>query len=166
MSLRTRLVLAFFLLSVVPLGAVTFYSYTNNVRALQNAAEREADLLAGELGQRMQLVTAQLSERESLAIVVGEDTPAERLFELVGLTRRLPIFRLRDAAHTALVEGQRARTQRTLKWLTDAELTTARSDAQAASDLATRRLDDITEEEHRRTPTQGPPTDEAPGSTE
>ena len=32
MSLRTRLILAFFLLSVVPLGAVTFYSYTNNVR--------------------------------------------------------------------------------------------------------------------------------------
>jgi anti-anti-sigma factor len=109
---------------------------------------------------------AQLSERESLAIVVGEDTPAERLFELVGLTTRLPIFRLRDAAHTALVEGQRARTQRTLKWLTDAELTTARSDAQAASDLATRQLDDITEEEHRRTPTQAPPTDEASGSAQ
>ena len=92
---------------------------------------------------------AQLSERESLAIVVGKDTPAERLFELVGLTTRLPIFQARDAA-TALVEGQRARTQRTLEWLTDAELTTARSDAQAAPDLATRQLDDITEEEHRR----------------
>jgi serine phosphatase RsbU (regulator of sigma subunit) len=63
MSLRWRLVLAFFTLSVVPLGAVTFYSYTANVEALREAAEREADLLAGELGQRMQLVTAQLSER-------------------------------------------------------------------------------------------------------
>ena len=63
MSLRWRLVLAFFTLSVVPLGAVTFYSYTANVDALRDAAEREADLLAGELGQRMQLVTAQLSER-------------------------------------------------------------------------------------------------------
>jgi serine phosphatase RsbU (regulator of sigma subunit) len=72
MSLRTRLVLAFFLLSVVPLGAVTFYSYTNNVRALQNAAEREADLLAGELGQRMQLVTAQLSERVEHLMDIAE----------------------------------------------------------------------------------------------
>ena len=63
MSLRTRLILAFFLLSVVPLGAVTFYSYTTNVRALHEAAQREADLLAGELGQRMQLVTAQLAQR-------------------------------------------------------------------------------------------------------
>src|SRR5436190_8405888 len=63
MSLRTRLVLAFFLLSVVPLAAVTTYTYVTNVEALRVAAQREADLLAGELGQRMQLVTAQLSER-------------------------------------------------------------------------------------------------------
>jgi serine phosphatase RsbU (regulator of sigma subunit) len=63
MSLRLRLIVAFFVLSVVPLGAVTFYTYTNNVRAVRDAAAREADLLAGELTQRMQLVTAQLSER-------------------------------------------------------------------------------------------------------
>ncbi len=63
MSLRVRLIVVFFLLSVVPLGAVTFYSYTSNVRAVRDAAARESDLLAGELSQRMQLVTAQLSER-------------------------------------------------------------------------------------------------------
>ncbi len=63
MSLRTRLIVAFFLLSVVPLAAVTLYAYRSNVEALRVTAEREADLLAGELGQRMQLVTAQLSER-------------------------------------------------------------------------------------------------------
>jgi serine phosphatase RsbU (regulator of sigma subunit) len=72
MSLRTRLILAFFLLSVVPLGAVTFYSYTANVDALRDAAEREADLLAGELGQRMQLVTAQLSERVEHLMDIAE----------------------------------------------------------------------------------------------
>ena len=63
MSLRTRLILAFFLLSVVPMAAVTIYTYVSNVEALRVAAEHEADLLAGELGQRMSLVTAQLSER-------------------------------------------------------------------------------------------------------
>ena len=63
MSLRLRLIIAFFTLSVVPLAAVTYYTYTNNVEALRQAAQHEADLLAGELGQRMQLVTAQLSER-------------------------------------------------------------------------------------------------------
>jgi serine phosphatase RsbU (regulator of sigma subunit) len=72
MKLRTRLVLAFFALSVVPLGAVTFYSYRNNVRALRDAAERETDLLAGELGQRMQLVTAQLSQRVEHLMDIAE----------------------------------------------------------------------------------------------
>ncbi|HYN10251.1 MAG TPA: SpoIIE family protein phosphatase [Vicinamibacterales bacterium] len=72
MSLRTRLIVAFFTLSVVPLGAVTFYTYTSNVRALREAAEHEADLLAGELGQRMQLVTAQLSERVEHLMDVAE----------------------------------------------------------------------------------------------
>ena len=36
MSLRLRLIVAFFLLSVVPLGAVTFYAYTSNARALRD----------------------------------------------------------------------------------------------------------------------------------
>ena len=72
MSLRTRLILALFLVSVVPLGAVTFYSYTANVNAMRDAAEREADLLAGELGQRMQLVTAQLSERVGHLMDIAE----------------------------------------------------------------------------------------------
>ena len=72
MKLRTRLVLAFFALSVVPLGAATFYSYTNNVKALREAAERETDLLAGELGQRMQLVTAQLSQRVEHLMDIAE----------------------------------------------------------------------------------------------
>ena len=79
MSLRTRLVLAFFTLSVVPLAAVTVYSYTANVSALRQAAEREADLLAGELGQRMQLVTAQLSERvEHLMDIAELESAAEQ----------------------------------------------------------------------------------------
>lgn len=63
MTLRTRLILAFFLLSVVPLTAVTWVSYSSNAAALRDAAEREADSLAGDLAQRMQMVTAQLSER-------------------------------------------------------------------------------------------------------
>jgi serine phosphatase RsbU (regulator of sigma subunit) len=63
MSLRARLVIAFFLLSVVPLAAITAISYAASARALREAAEGEADLLAAELGQRMQLVTAQLRDR-------------------------------------------------------------------------------------------------------
>src|SRR5918993_5545893 len=63
MSLRVRLIVAFFLFSVVPLAAVTFYSYTSNLRALHAAARHETQLLTGELTQRMQVVTTQISER-------------------------------------------------------------------------------------------------------
>ena len=63
MSLRVRLIVAFFLFSVVPLAAVTFYSYTSNLRALHVAAQHETQLLTGELTQRMQVVTTQISER-------------------------------------------------------------------------------------------------------
>jgi anti-anti-sigma factor len=93
---------------------------------------------------------AQLSDREALAIVVGEETPAARLVDLLGLPGRLPIFTTGAAARTALLEGQRARAQRSLEWLTDAELNVAGSDARADSDAATRRLDDVRQEERRR----------------
>jgi serine phosphatase RsbU (regulator of sigma subunit) len=63
MSLRVRLIVAFFLLSVVPLGAVTFYTYTSNAAAMRDAAGREAELLADDLTERMKLVTAQLSQQ-------------------------------------------------------------------------------------------------------
>ena len=92
----------------------------------------------------------QLSQREALAIFIGQGTPAARLVDLVGLNGRLPIFVSRDGAKTALREGQQARDKRSLEWLTDAELQTARDDAQAASDVAERRLDDISAEEERR----------------
>src|SRR5688572_24771730 len=63
MNLRLRLIVAFFLLSVVPLGAVTLYTYASNASAMRDAASREAELLAGELTERMRLVTTQLSQQ-------------------------------------------------------------------------------------------------------
>ncbi len=68
MKLRTRLIVAFLILSVVPLGTATYFSYTSQVRALQDLATREADQLSTEMTQRMQLVTTELSARvEQLA---------------------------------------------------------------------------------------------------
>lgn len=63
MNLRLRLIVVFFLLSVVPLGAVTYYAYLNNAQAVRDAAGLEAELLAGELSESMRTVTAQLSQR-------------------------------------------------------------------------------------------------------
>lgn len=63
MTLRARLTFWLLLLSVVPLAAVTVYAYVSSANALRDAAAREADLMAGELRSRMQLVTAELSAR-------------------------------------------------------------------------------------------------------
>ncbi len=75
MTLRARLILWLLLLSVVPLGAVTVYTYVSSANALRQAAAREADLLAGELSSRMQLVTAELSDRVE-RLMMPEPPPA------------------------------------------------------------------------------------------
>jgi len=58
MKLRTRLIVAFLVLSVGPLAAVTYFSYTTQAKALQDLATREADALSSEMTQRMQRVGA------------------------------------------------------------------------------------------------------------
>ncbi len=63
MRLRTQLIVAFLIVSVVPLATVTFYSYTSQVRALRDLATSEADALSGEMTHRMQLVTGELTTR-------------------------------------------------------------------------------------------------------
>ena len=80
MSLRTRLIVAFFLFSVVPLAAVTFYAYASNLRALRVAAQHETEMLTAELTQRMQVVTTQISERVEHLM----DMPAARSPEVRG----------------------------------------------------------------------------------
>src|SRR5678816_2344982 len=77
MKLRTRLILALLLISVVPLGAVTLISYASNVKALKEDGAHEADMLAFELSQRMQLVTAQLTERVEHLMDIAQLAPAE-----------------------------------------------------------------------------------------
>jgi len=63
MKLRTQLILAFLLLAVVPLGAITLYSYETSARALRRTVEAESSRMAGELNNRMGVVTANLSRR-------------------------------------------------------------------------------------------------------
>jgi len=63
MKLRTQWMLAFLLLAVVPLGAITLYSYNSSRRALRHTVEGESARLAEELNDRMTAVTASLSQR-------------------------------------------------------------------------------------------------------
>ena len=63
MSLRTRLIIAFLVLSVVPLSAVTLIWYVSSVRTFERAAEREANDTARDIGRRMEMVTANVGRR-------------------------------------------------------------------------------------------------------
>jgi serine phosphatase RsbU (regulator of sigma subunit) len=55
--------LAFVALAVVPLTAVTLYSYASSVDAFERAARRESDAAAAELSRRMEFVTTDVGRR-------------------------------------------------------------------------------------------------------
>ena len=63
MRLRTRLVLALFLLAVVPLTGASLYAYLTSERAFRRVVAEEAGVLARELGGRMDEVQRELKER-------------------------------------------------------------------------------------------------------
>jgi serine phosphatase RsbU (regulator of sigma subunit) len=73
MSLRTRLIIAFLCLSVVPLSAVTAFWYASSVSAFERAAEREAAQTASELGRRMELVTRAVGQRMDQIFAAAAD---------------------------------------------------------------------------------------------
>jgi serine phosphatase RsbU (regulator of sigma subunit) len=53
MSLRTKLIAAFLLLSALPLSAIVLYSYGSSIRSLRQAALAENTALADEMSERM-----------------------------------------------------------------------------------------------------------------
>lgn len=127
MKLRTQLMLAFLVMSVLPLTVVTLYSYSSSAAALRRAASAEAGSMAAELGQRMEFVTADLGRRvdllatapSGLAARAGDREAAadlpQRLAPLLGeaaaLLDRLEFIpeRPHPAPAPRLVRGARAR---------------------------------------------------------
>ena len=75
MKIRTSLVLACFLLSVVPLGVIVVYSYYASRRALQSAYHAEATRLAAQMDRRLGNIRGELQER--LAEVSALPNPSE-----------------------------------------------------------------------------------------
>jgi serine phosphatase RsbU (regulator of sigma subunit) len=63
MSVRTRLILVFLATSVLPLTAVTLYSYASSVRAFRAAVTSESGRMAQELQGRLDTVTADLGRQ-------------------------------------------------------------------------------------------------------
>ena len=102
MSLRSRLTLAFFAISVLPLTLVTLYSYNTSRSALRHAAEQQAQNLAAELGQRMDWVTRDLERRidKLWAVPAQERWALEKGAE--GDIARLPASRTRRVPAEAI----------------------------------------------------------------
>ena len=73
MSLRSRLIVAFLLLSVVPLSAVTFLSYRTSVDTFEAAARREASQSAMDIGRRMERITTDVGRRMDRMFVDGRN---------------------------------------------------------------------------------------------
>jgi serine phosphatase RsbU (regulator of sigma subunit) len=100
MSLRTRLVLAFLLLAVVPLSGLTLQSYLTSRRALRKAVEAEAAERARDMNDRLDTVTADLGRRLEtvshlpLGTLLEGDRPEEARERVLGELQT----RLGDAA--------------------------------------------------------------------
>ena len=63
MSLRTQLVVAFFLLAVVPLLGVSVYAYRQSERSYKAVVNAEALALANDMSTRAESVVEELSMR-------------------------------------------------------------------------------------------------------
>ena len=61
MKLRAKLILSFLGLAVVPLAAITLYSYNSSLRALHLVAEQESAAMASDMGSRMESVSRDLN---------------------------------------------------------------------------------------------------------
>ncbi|HEY9421244.1 MAG TPA: SpoIIE family protein phosphatase, partial [Thermoanaerobaculia bacterium] len=60
MKIRTQLVLAFLLLAILPLTGIVLYSYYSSLRAVRQATEAEARMLAKEMDGRIATIKAEL----------------------------------------------------------------------------------------------------------
>ena len=63
MRIRTQLILAAFVLAVVPLAAIVTYSYHSSRRALEGVYRREAERLTGQMDRRLGAIRAELDQR-------------------------------------------------------------------------------------------------------
>ena len=102
MKLRTKLMLAFLLLAVVPLVGIVLYTYQSSQSALREAVEAEAEVLASEVGERLEAVRSDVDRRikglsamplQSLAMGgdLGDPEILRKVVEAIG--DAAPLFR-------------------------------------------------------------------------
>jgi serine phosphatase RsbU (regulator of sigma subunit) len=63
MKLRSKLILAFWGLAIVPLAVVTLYSHNSSLRALRSVAEQESSAMASDMSSRMETVSRDINQQ-------------------------------------------------------------------------------------------------------
>ena len=76
MRIRTQIILAAFVLAVVPLAAIVTYSYHSSRRALESAYGREADRLTRQMDRRLATIRAELEQRLAVVSALPIDSAA------------------------------------------------------------------------------------------
>ena len=92
MKIRTQLVLAFLLLSVLPLTGIVLYSYVSSQRAVRKVVEAEAEELTQEMNGRMATIRAELgrsAERMSEISLADRQAQEELERELPEVLRAM-----------------------------------------------------------------------------
>src|SRR6185436_7306471 len=86
MRIRTQLILASFVLAVVPLAMIVTYSYQSSRRALEAAERREAERMAQQMDRRLAAIRADLDERLTLvsSLPVSEAGSGESIAAAMG----------------------------------------------------------------------------------
>ena len=78
MRIRTQLILAAFVLAVVPLVAIVTYSYHSSRRALESTYRREAERLTRQMDRRLAAIRSDLAQRMNfVSALAHENAPAD-----------------------------------------------------------------------------------------
>ncbi|HEY3053319.1 MAG TPA: SpoIIE family protein phosphatase [Thermoanaerobaculia bacterium] len=125
MKIRSQLLLACFVLSVLPLTSIVFYSYRSSKRALEGAYHREAKRLTSQMDRRLTAIRADLDERlaglsaipvagmkptaagqhsamvDNVLMAMGDIAPLVDALEFVPTPARAPVVASKHAAHPA-----------------------------------------------------------------
>ncbi len=74
MTLRTRMLLAFVVLAVVPMAVIVVVSYSSSIRAFRSAVESQGRATADEMNRKVARVSSQLDASLATAAAVASDT--------------------------------------------------------------------------------------------
>jgi serine phosphatase RsbU (regulator of sigma subunit) len=83
MRIRSQLILAAFVLAVVPLAAIVTYSYHSSRRALESAYRREAERLTRQMDRRLVAIRAELDQRMTFVSALAQDNTAADVGNIV-----------------------------------------------------------------------------------